>query len=165
MLLPVSRSHAATEPLIVVANPALTPGGRERILLVDDEEAVRDVTRRILERLGYEVELASGAEQARRVVAVSGCPDLLVTDVIMPGESGAQLAESLLRRCPGLPVLFVSGFTGDELQRQGTLRPGTILLQKPYTPQELGEYVRGVLDGDWAPAGVGTGEIASAVRS
>jgi PAS domain S-box-containing protein len=165
VLLPVSRSLAIPEPLSEPAHQAVTPRGRERILLVDDEEPVRDVTRRILERLGYEVELASGAEQARRVVAVTGCPDLLVTDVIMPGESGAQLAESLLMRCPGLPVLFISGFTGDELQRQGTLRPGTILLQKPYTPQELGEYVRGVLDGDWAPAGVGTGEIASAVRS
>jgi PAS domain S-box-containing protein len=165
VLLPVSRVVLSAEPPIELCHPIATPRGRERILLVDDEEPVRDVTRRILERLGYEVELASGAEQARRVVAVSGRPDLLVTDVIMPGESGAQLAESLLARSPGLPVLFISGFTGDELQRQGTLRAGTILLQKPYTPQELGEYVRGVLDGDWAPAGVGAGEIASAVRS
>jgi CheY-like chemotaxis protein len=165
VLLPVSRAVALADPPPPLVHPAATPRGRERILLVDDEEPVRDVTRRILERLGYEVELASGAEQARRVVAVSGCPDLLVTDVIMPGESGARLAETLLNRCPGLPVLFVSGFTGDELQRQGTLRPGTVLLQKPYIPQELGEYVRAVLDGDWTPTGVGAGEIASAVRS
>jgi PAS domain S-box-containing protein len=165
VLLPASLKVAPPEPVIEPEHPLPLQRGSERILLVDDEEAVRDVTRRILERLGYEVELASGAEQARRVVAVSGRPDLLVTDVIMPGESGAQLAESLLQRYPDLPVLFVSGFTGDELQRQGTLRPGTILLQKPYTPQELGDHVRGVLDGEWAPVGVGAGEITAAVRS
>jgi nitrogen-specific signal transduction histidine kinase len=165
VLLPVSQVAPIAETQATDNLPAPPPRGRERILLVDDEESVRDVTRRILERLGYEVELAASAEQARRVVAVTGCPDLLVTDVIMPGESGPQLAEGLVSRCPGLPVLFVSGFTGDELMRQGTLRPGTILLQKPYTPQELGEYVRSVLDGDWGPEGVGAGEIAAAVRS
>lgn len=165
VLLPIAPIVAAGDPIPEPHQPSHTPRGRERILLVDDEEAVRDVTRRILERLGYEVELAASAEQARRVVSVSGIPDLLVTDVIMPGESGPQLAESLVLRHPELPVLFVSGFTGDELLRQGTLRPGTILLQKPYTPKELGEYVRGVLDGDWGPAGVGTGEIAAVVRS
>lgn len=165
VLLPVSLSVPVPDPATEVVHQVATPRGRERILLVDDEEPVRDVTRRILERLGYEVELASGAEQARRVVAVSGYPDLLVTDVIMPGESGAQLADSMLLGQPGLPVLFISGFTGDELQRQGTLRPGTILLQKPYTPQELGSYVRETLDGEWGSARVGTGEIASAVRS
>jgi PAS domain S-box-containing protein len=164
VLLPVSRMMVP-EPEAESTQPVSTPRGKERILLVDDEESVRDVTRRILERLGYEVELATGAEQARRVVSVSGVPDILVTDVIMPGESGPQLADSLLGQHPELPVLFISGFTGDELQRQGTLRPGTILLQKPYSPQELGEYVRGVLDGDWAPVGVGAGEIASEVRS
>ncbi len=142
-----------------------SPIGRERLLLVDDEDAVRDVTRRLLERLGYAVEVAASAEQARRVIAINGTPDLLVTDVIMPGESGPQLADSLRRSCPDLPVLFVSGFAGDELLRQGTLPAGTTLLQKPYTAQELGAQVRAVLEASRTPIGVGTGEIGAGVRS
>ncbi len=139
--------------------------GDERVLLVDDEESVRDVTRRILERLGYVVETAASAEQARRVIEVTGCPDLLLTDVIMPDESGPQLAEGLVDRCPSLPVLFISGFTGDELQRQGALRPGIAFLQKPYTPRELAERVRAVLDGTDQPGVVGAGEKLATVRS
>ncbi len=147
------------------AEATVAPRGRERILLVDDEAPVRDVTRRILERLGYVVETAAGADQARRVIAVGGCPDLLLTDVIMPDESGPQLAADLLGRCPDLPVLYISGFTGDELQRQGTLGAGIAFLQKPYSPRELAERVRAVLDGGPTPVGAGAGENPGIVRS
>jgi PAS domain S-box-containing protein len=131
---------AGGEPAEVAA-----PRGRGRILLVDDEEQVRDVTRRLLERLGYAVETAASAAQARRVLEVGGLPDLLVTDVLMPGESGADLAGSVLRAAPGLPVLFISGYAGDELKRQGAIGDDVPLLQKPYTQQELGEQVRRAL--------------------
>ncbi len=167
ILLPVAT--AAEEEVTGESEPVgdcdRAPGGRERILLVDDEESVRDVTRRILERLGYVVETAAGADQARRVIAVTGCPDLLVTDVIMPDESGPQLAEGLVSRCPSLPVLYISGYTGDELQRQGTLRPGITFLQKPYTPRELGDRVRAMLDDAGQSAGAGAGENPAMVRS
>ena len=168
VLLPVARVVEAApggEPAPVPSLPGLEHRGRERVLLVDDEEAVRDVTRRILERLGYAVETAASADQARRVLAVSGRPDLLLTDVIMPEESGPQLAEQLRTDCPGLPVLYISGFTGDELQRQGTLRSGTAFLQKPYTPRELAERVRAVLDDRGDLAGAGAGENPAIVRS
>lgn len=163
--LPVSNETDSREQTIEDRDSHADRMGRERVLLVDDEESVRDVTRRLLERLGYAVEVAASAEQARRVVAINGPPDLLVTDVIMPGESGPQLVESLARICPEVPVLFISGFAGDELLRQGTLRPGTVLLPKPYTAQELGSRVREVLDAARPRIGVGGGEIESPVRS
>jgi PAS domain S-box-containing protein len=142
LYLPAAPGHAgaSTAPAEVAA-----PRGRGRILLVDDEEQVRDVTRRLLERLGYAVETAASAAQARRVLDVGGLPDLLVTDVLMPGESGADLARSVLQRSPGLPVLFISGYAGDELKRQGAIGGDVPLLQKPYTQQELGEQVRRAL--------------------
>jgi FixJ family two-component response regulator len=83
----------------------------------------------------------------------------------MPDESGPQLAEDLVGRCPGLPVLFISGFTGDELQRQGAIGPGIAFLQKPYTPRELGERVRAVLDESREPLLAGGGENPAVVRS
>ncbi len=142
LYLPVAEAAAESTRAIPDAGRADVPRGRGRILLVDDEEEVRDVTRRLLERLGYAVETAGSAGQARRVLEVGGLPDLLVTDVLMPGESGAELANSLLRNAPDLPVLFISGYAGDELKRQGTISADVPLLQKPYTQQELGEQVR-----------------------
>ncbi len=167
VLLPVSTAPAtgAVVELAEGGEEGVEPRGRERILLVDDEEPVRDVTRRVLERLGYDVETAAGGEQARRAIAVGGCPDLLITDVIMPEESGPRLAEALQAGCPGLPVLFISGYTGDELQQQGALRIGTTLLQKPYTSRELAERVRTVLDMAGSASRVGTGENRPIVRS
>ncbi|MES2124199.1 MAG: ATP-binding protein [Gemmatimonadota bacterium] len=128
------------------------PAGRERILLVEDEAALRDVGRRILERLGYHVETAADAEQARRAIDVGGPPALLLTDVIMPGESGPQLANAMLRLHPRMRVLFISGYTGDELHQFG-LRGGELaFLQKPFTPRELADSVREVLDAPWLPS-------------
>ncbi|HET9134878.1 MAG TPA: ATP-binding protein [Gemmatimonadales bacterium] len=159
----VVRSHPGSGTTVRVFLPAAAHGpaaadisppptvpmrrGSERILLVEDEAPVRDVTRRILERLGYDVEVAADAEQARRVLSLSGVPDLLLTDVIMPGESGVHLAQAMRARHRDLPVLFISGYTGDELARQGLLDERAALLQKPFTPAELADRVRAVLDG------------------
>ncbi|MEO5797799.1 MAG: ATP-binding protein [Gemmatimonadales bacterium] len=148
-----ATDRAVVEPQVATQTAlSQTPGGRERVLVVEDEPALRDVARRILERLGYQIETAADAEQARRAINVGGAPALLVTDVIMPGESGPQLAEAMRRTYPHMRVLFISGYTGDELNRFG-LRGGELaFLQKPFTPRELAERVREVLD---APSSVG----------
>ncbi len=151
--LPATERRPPDAPTSAPALPATGPGGRERVLLVEDEPALRAVARRILERLGYEVESAADAQQARRAIDVSGPPVLLLTDVIMPGESGPQLAESLVRTYPRMRVLFISGYTGDELNRFGLQGGELAFLQKPFTPRELAERVREVLD---APMPVGS---------
>lgn len=125
---------------IPVAGPAaVTPGRGERVLVVDDEPAVRRSAARALAALGFApVEAGSGDEALGRLAAL---PDLaaLLTDVRMPGMGGDELAVRALGVRPGLRVLFMSGYADKEL-------PGT-LLQKPFTTEELGETLRRVLDG------------------
>jgi CheY-like chemotaxis protein len=124
-----------------------TPAGEGTILLLEDDEAVRSAARRILASAGYSViEAASAAEARQRFAECQGHIDLLVADVIMPGESGASLAAALRRQRPGLHVLFVSGYPGADLERLG-LREGEVeLLRKPYTMQELRERVQEALE-------------------
>jgi CheY-like chemotaxis protein len=121
--------------------------GEGTILLLEDDLAVRSAARRILVASGYDVIEAASADEARqRFEECQGGVDLLVADVIMPGESGALLAASLRRRRPGLHVLFVSGYPGADLERLG-LREGEVeLLRKPYTMQELRERVQNALE-------------------
>jgi two-component system cell cycle sensor histidine kinase/response regulator CckA len=121
--------------------------GSETILLVEDEDAVRDLTRRCLEARGYRVLQASSAEEATHVLASHGARlDLLLTDVVMPGASGPELARRLQAERPDLNVLFVSGYTDDSMVAQRVLDPGASFLQKPFTPDTLARKVREVLD-------------------
>src|SRR5690606_11623373 len=131
----------------VKAEGAAEPRARSgiRILVVDDEPAVLDVSRRILERLGYQVQVAADAAEGIRSVEMDE-PDLLVSDVMMPGQSGPSMVATLRRAGFEMPVLYVSGYTGDELTRTGTLDSDTALLQKPYTPRELGQRIDQMLD-------------------
>jgi len=123
------------------------PAGTETVLVVEDEEAVRLLTRRILERAGYRVFDAANAEQAEALFERHGTVfNLLVTDVIMPGASGPRLFERLARQRPGLKVLYVSGYTGDTIVHQGELAPGVEFLRKPFTADALNRRVREVLD-------------------
>jgi len=138
------------------------PLGTERVLVVDDEPAVLDVTRRSLERFGYTVRAVADADSAARVLAGGWVPDILVTDVIMPEVSGPELVARLRPTWPDLPVLFISGFTGEELSSRGDLAAGEAFLAKPYTPVELGHRVRLLLDGR-EPGLPGTGEKSVAV--
>jgi PAS domain S-box-containing protein len=123
-------------------------GGAETILLVEDEVALRALTKIILQRYGYRVlEAASGVE-ALEVWEKQGAPvDLLLTDMIMPdGVTGRELAKQLQARQPGLKVIYVSGYN---MESEGTtfrLREGTVFLQKPYHPQKLVQAVRDALD-------------------
>jgi two-component system, cell cycle sensor histidine kinase and response regulator CckA len=121
--------------------------GSETILLVEDEDSVRGLARRILARAGYTVLTARDADEATRVSAQYEDPiELLLTDVIMAGLSGPRLAEALIRLRPELGVLFMSGYNEDTIIRQGVLRQGVAYLQKPFTPSGLTGRVREALD-------------------
>jgi signal transduction histidine kinase len=145
ILLP--RADAAPES--VMPGPALstTPRGSETVLVVEDDWAVRKLVREILMASGYAVLEAADPAVATELCATSTVPvSLLVTDVVMPGMNGPQLAESIQGVCPGLKVLYLSGYTADTLRRHGVEGPETTLLAKPFLPEQLARSVRQVLD-------------------
>jgi PAS domain S-box-containing protein len=121
--------------------------GTETVLLVEDSPAVRSATRAILSRYGYAVLEAPDSEVALRIAASHGGPiHLLLTDVVMPGASGRELAEQIARIRPGTKVLFMSGYTDDAIVRHGLLQSEIAFLQKPFSPEVLARKVRQVLD-------------------
>jgi len=125
----------------------VTAAGTETVLVVEDEEAVRFLTRVILEKAGYRVFDAPNPQQAEALFEENPTLfDILVTDVIMPGSSGPKLFERLAKRCPRLKVLYVSGYTDDAIVHQGQLEPGVEFLEKPFTADALNRRVREVLD-------------------
>ena len=132
------------------STPAAPRGGSETVLLVEDDEMVRELTRRMLSKRGYAVlAAADGGAALRQLESHRGSVDLLVTDVVMPGMSGREVAQRLLALRPGLKVLYLSGYTDDAIVRHGMLEPGIAFLQKPFSGDALARKVRDVLD---APA-------------
>jgi PAS domain S-box-containing protein len=122
--------------------------GTETILLVEDEPAVRELTRMVLAAQGYSVVEAQDAEDAERLSENHGTQiHLLLTDVVMPGVSGPELARRITARHPKMRVLYMSGYTHNVIAGGGTLETGIVFLQKPFTPAGLAEKVRDVLDG------------------
>jgi PAS domain S-box-containing protein len=129
------------------AAAGLIPHGTEAILVVEDDPAVRGVVRRMLESQGYDVAEAAGGEEARQTLEErAGRVDLLLVDVVMPDQNGRALAEQLTERWPSLRVVFMSGYTDDEILRRGLMRPGMAFLAKPFTPDRLAHAVREALD-------------------
>jgi two-component system cell cycle sensor histidine kinase/response regulator CckA len=121
-------------------------GGSETILLVEDEFAVRRLARRLLRQQGYTVlEAANGQEALRLASQQNGRIDLLLTDVVMPGMSGPELAGHLNREQPSMKVLYMSGYADDALGHHGILAEGMAFLQKPFTPHDLARGVREAL--------------------
>ncbi|HEX5724364.1 MAG TPA: PAS domain S-box protein [Longimicrobiaceae bacterium] len=131
-----------------VPTPAPPPGGAETLLLVEDEDTVRVLARRVLERSGYTVLEARDGAQALVVASLHRGPlHLLLTDVVMPNLGGRELARRIRAERPELPVLFISGYAEEAVKGHGVLEPGTAFLEKPFTAEVLAARVRQVLDG------------------
>jgi CheY-like chemotaxis protein len=138
------------------ALPAIKPAsgeqkGSETILLVEDQPQVRELARMALSEKGYSVLVTSSPEDAENVCATHGANiHLLLTDLILPGISGRELAKRLTARHPKMRVLYMSGYTFSIMAQAGVqsgmLEDGMAFLQKPFTPSALGEKVREVLD-------------------
>jgi CheY-like chemotaxis protein len=121
--------------------------GRETVLVVEDEEMVRTLARRMLEGSGYSVLIASTPGEALRACKqYQGEIDLIVTDVVMPQMSGGELAARLAELRPGTPILFMSGYADDAIGHRGVLDDGIAFLQKPFSGEALARKVREVLD-------------------
>jgi CheY-like chemotaxis protein len=143
--LPATKAHAETRKPQLVASA--DERGTETVLLVEDNESVRELAVKALRRRGYTVYEARDAEEAIAWSARRGNhADLLVTDIVMPGLSGPNLAARLMQQNAALRVLYSSGYTDEANAVQGAYLAGVPLLQKPFTPARLAERVRVVLD-------------------
>jgi PAS domain S-box-containing protein len=142
--LPAAADAPATE---AAAGEPDAAGGSETIMVVEDDDGVRDLVRLMLEANGYEVLTVQDPDEAARVCAERPCGvDLLLTDVMMPDVNGAALAEQLGALAPGLRVLFMSGYSDEAVQRHGMLGDHAAFLEKPFTERTLARKVREVLD-------------------
>jgi PAS domain S-box-containing protein len=140
------RVEDALEPVGPVGVSRPQAGGSETVLLVEDEESVRQLVRETLESRGYKVLEASNGEMAIEIVSgYSGKIDMLITDVVMPGMSGRELSAQLCVSRPQTKVLYLSGYTEDAIVHEGVVDPDTAFLQKPFTLQMLSRKVREVL--------------------
>ena len=136
-----------------VATPAAAPkfetinGGKETILVVEDETSLLEMVRKVLERYHYRILIASSGVEALRVWDEhEGRIDLLLTDMIMPGGvTGSDLAANLKKRKPGLKVIFTSGYSS-ELVGKDFGHGDTLFLSKPYQPQQVARMIRDTLD-------------------
>ena len=119
----------------------------ETILLVEDDPHVQRIVRNILHRSRYRVLPASGAEEALELAKVeNGTIDLLLSDLVMPGTSGRELAEQIQVLRPDIAILYMSGYTDDAVIRRGVLEAGMAFIQKPFGAEALALRVREVLD-------------------
>jgi nitrogen-specific signal transduction histidine kinase/CheY-like chemotaxis protein len=143
--LPEARASRMTE---APPEPAPVPrGGSETILVIEDEEIVRHLASRGLRDHGYTViDARNGAEAFQYIQEHPGTVDLVLSDVVMPEMGGRELAQSLALSDPDLPILFMSGYTGEDVVQRGLLDPGAPFQQKPFTPAALASKVRSLLD-------------------
>ncbi len=133
--------------VVMVNESTEMPTGSEKILVVEDESGVRGLICATLVDLGYSIEeAATGEEALLKYGEMLTKPDLVITDVVMPGMGGRQLSEKLQDLTPGLPILFMSGYTDDAVVRHGILHEKVNFLQKPFAPTALAQKVRDVLD-------------------
>ena len=139
------------ETVDAVAPPAKTAPvsaeGSETILLVEDEESVRQLVREVLQSKGYKVLEADRGDTALRIAAAhAGRIDLLISDIVLPGMAGQELGKQLLANNPVTKVLYLSGYTEEAVVHQGMLDAGAAFLQKPFMLQALARKVRDVLN-------------------
>jgi PAS domain S-box-containing protein len=147
------RVEEALEPLPGTIDARQPSGGRETILLVEDESQIRELAARVLRGLGYTVITATNGEEAAGVArARLDDIDLLVTDVVLPLRGGRELASRLRERRPGLRVLYMSGYTQGILPERDLVEANSLFLAKPFPPSELSRRVRELLDRREEPA-------------
>jgi PAS domain S-box-containing protein len=146
--LPAMPHATAVRPPV----PAAARRGSETVLLVEDNESVRELARAALARAGYHVlEASNGEEGLRRVGDHAGEIDLVITDVVMPVMGGRELAARLAAMWPDLKIIFTSGYIDDAIVRHEPLGRRSAFIQKPFTPDELGRIVRDILDDGRTP--------------
>jgi two-component system, cell cycle sensor histidine kinase and response regulator CckA len=134
------------ETVVPTAAPVVRPvSGTHTVLVVEDEEGVRVLAGKLLERQGYTVLLAASVAEALRIFEANRAIDLVLTDVVMPGASGLELARQLLERQPAPKVIYMSGYTEEAIGKYGFLEPGIAFLNKPFTSQTLVQKIRDVL--------------------
>src|SRR2546428_10373047 len=142
-----SRVTEAAAPAAPSPAPSGSVRGTETVLVVEDEAMIRHLVQKVLKANGYTVLVAASGRDAEHVAAQHDGPiHLLVTDVVMPGMNGRELANRLAAARAGIQVLYLSGYTDDAIVHHGVLEPGVAFLQKPFTPAVLGRKVREVLD-------------------
>jgi CheY-like chemotaxis protein len=145
LYLPPARGQAEA----AVAAVAQITGGSETILVVEDDELVRNFVATQLQSLGYQTIDAADGPTALASVANGEKFDLLFTDVILPNSmTGRQLADEMTKRRPGIKVLYTSGYTDSAIVHQGRLDAGVMLLSKPYRKSQLARMIRQALTGD-----------------
>jgi two-component system cell cycle sensor histidine kinase/response regulator CckA len=146
--------------VVELEQPAIVNGnlrGNETIAVVEDDEVVRTLLARMLRDYGYRVLEAADGQSALDLLRHNpDGVDLVVSDLVMPKMGGQELGESLSAQGQDIPVLFISGFTGEDVVRRGLLKPGNPFQEKPFTPELFLERVRAMLD---APAGSGPARL------
>jgi CheY-like chemotaxis protein len=151
LLPPCAAEAEASSPRLEAPAPRR---GTETVLLVEDEAPVRAVLQRALAASGYNVLSAGSGREALELLERGGpCLDLLVTDVVMPGMNGRELAEAVSALQPRALILFMSGYTDDVIAKHGFIERGRTLLPKPFSPGALTAKVREVLDAQESPGG------------
>ena len=141
------RALEAAAPVAPGPASPVSVRGSETVLVVEDEEVIRKLVRKVLTANGYTVLVAANGRDAEQVAGQhDGAIHLLVTDVVMPGMNGREVAQRLAGTRAGIKVLYLSGYTDDAIVHHGVLEPGVAFLQKPFTPAVLGRKVREVLD-------------------
>jgi CheY-like chemotaxis protein len=142
---PAQPTRCSSTPGEKEEQPTVT--GNETILLVEDDQGVREMATKMLTRLGYQIVPVATPTEAMHFIESGGQSiDLLLTDVVMPGMNGKELADLLARRLPNLKILFMSGYTPNVVAHRGVLSEGVNFIQKPFSRTEMGRKIRQVLD-------------------
>lgn len=142
---PLCTPAEAVKP-VAGENTSETEGGRESILVIEDEEAVRRLVVATLKRRGYRVLVAENGKEALEIAERQNHIDVILTDLIMPGMSGVQVASKLREKFPSAKILFMSGYTDQPTRAASGLAEATEVLQKPFTPTALSARIRELLD-------------------
>ena len=142
-----ARVDGLAENFSLAGKPLAAARGSETILLVEDDQQVRELTRSVLTACGYSVLVAENAKVVKRIcVQHTDAVQLLLTDVVMPGISGREVADQVSARWPGIKILYMSGYAENSIIHHGVLDTGIFFLPKPFTPSALAKKVREVLD-------------------